>query len=61
MMNENLKAALKVLEKHHKTVQQDTNNWLNNELFTWNWWVLVGLIIIPLLLWIKVVDRKRIL
>jgi hypothetical protein len=60
-MNENLKAALKTLGAHHENVKQDIDQWLNNELFTWNWWILVTFIILPLLLWIKVFDRKRIL
>lgn len=60
-MNENLKSALKLIDKHHDNVKQDIHNWLNNELFTWNWWILVGFTLIPLIIWIKVVDRKRIL
>jgi hypothetical protein len=60
-MNENLKAALKTINSHHEIVKQDINNWLNNELFTWNWWVLVAFIVIPSIIWIRVVDRKRIL
>jgi hypothetical protein len=60
-VNENLKAALKTLSIHHDNVKQDVHNWLNNELFSWNWWVLVGFILIPLIIWIKVVDRKRML
>lgn len=60
-MNENLKAALKNLNLHHENVRQDINQWVNNELFTWNWWVLVVLILLPLIIWIKVVDRKRLL
>jgi hypothetical protein len=60
-MNENLKAALKTLGIHHQNVKQDINHWLNHELFTWNWWVLVAFILIPLIIWLIVVDRKRIL
>ncbi|QOR67155.1 hypothetical protein IM538_03110 [Cytobacillus suaedae] len=60
-MNENLKAALNTLEKHHQNVKQDINHWLNHEFLTWNWWFLVAFILIPLVIWIKVVDRKRIL
>jgi hypothetical protein len=60
-MNENFKAALKTVNNHHDNVKQDINHWINNELFSWNWWVLVGFIAIPLILWIILVDRKRIL
>jgi hypothetical protein len=60
-MNENLQAALKTLSKHHENVKQDINHWLNYELFTWNWWILVAFIVIPLTTWIIVVERKRML
>lgn len=60
-MNENLQAALKTLSKHHDNVRQDINHWLEYELFTWNWWILVAFILIPLITWILVVDRKRML
>jgi hypothetical protein len=51
-MNENLKAALRTLGIHHENVKQDIDQWLNNELFTWNWWILVIFVILPFLLWI---------
>jgi hypothetical protein len=60
-VNENLQAALKTLSKHHDNVRQDINHWLEYELFTWNWWILVAFILIPLITWILVVDRKRLL
>lgn len=60
-MNEKLKLALKVVESHHENVQQDITNWLNNEILSWNWWVLLSFIVIPTLIWVKVVDRRRIL
>jgi hypothetical protein len=60
-MNVNLKAALRTVGIHHENVQQDINHWLNHALFTWNWWILVTFIVLPLLLWIKVFDRKRVL
>ncbi|WP_070121370.1 CBO0543 family protein [Bacillus marinisedimentorum] len=39
----------------------DTEAWLQNELFTWQWWVLVGFLVIPWGIWFLLVDRKRIL
>ncbi|OPX90081.1 MAG: hypothetical protein A4E53_01296 [Pelotomaculum sp. PtaB.Bin104] len=35
-------------------------NWMNDIVFTWHWWLLVALFIIPWLVWWKVVDRKKI-
>lgn len=35
-------------------------DWLQNALFTWQWWMLVAATIIPWILWIHYVDKKRI-
>jgi len=35
-------------------------SWINDIVFTWHWWLLVALAIIPWLVWWKFVDRKRI-
>lgn len=61
IMNENLKAALKTVQTHHENVKQDIEHWINYELYTWNWWILVAFIVIPLWIWIKLVDRNRLL
>lgn len=34
--------------------------WLNDILFTWQWWLLAVLFIVPWFIWWKVVDRERI-
>lgn len=34
-------------------------HWQQYELFTWQWWFLLGLLIIPWLVWWKLVDRAR--
>jgi hypothetical protein len=61
IMNENLKTAIEAVNQHHANVRQDINHWINHEIFTWNWWILIAFIVIPLILWIKFVDRKRLL
>jgi hypothetical protein len=33
--------------------------WINENLFTWTWWFLLGMIIIPWLILVKLIDRKR--
>ncbi|MEH7073832.1 CBO0543 family protein [Neobacillus drentensis] len=58
-MNENLRAALKMHELHHKMVERDINHWLEYELLSWNWWILFGFAIIPWIIWLKFSDRKR--
>ncbi len=35
-------------------------NWLHHDLFTWQWWLLVFVLIIPWFIWWHYVDRKRI-
>ena len=60
-MNQNLKASLKTVTQHHENVKQDINHWFQFEVFTWNWWVLVAFIFIPLMIWIKVHDRTKLL
>jgi hypothetical protein len=60
-MNENLRAAIKTIETHHEMVKNDVDHWMNYELFTWNWWILVSFIVIPLGIWLKLVDRNRLL
>lgn len=36
-------------------------HWLNHEVNTWQWWLCVAFIIVPLIIWWKMVDRKRLL
>jgi hypothetical protein len=33
--------------------------WFNSVVFSYQWWILVGLTMIPYIVWWKVVDRKR--
>ncbi len=41
--------------------QLSIEHWVKYEVFTWQWWIGVVCVVIPLLLWWKVVDRRRIL
>jgi len=36
-------------------------HWVNYEVFTWQWWIGVACVVIPFLLWCKLVDRRRLL
>jgi hypothetical protein len=44
-----------------KYVDLDIKGWLDNELFSWNWWILIFLLIVPWIVWIKVLERKRLI
>jgi len=41
--------------------QLSIEHWVKYEVFTWQWWLGVACVVIPLLLWWKLVDRRRIL
>ncbi|WP_167577840.1 CBO0543 family protein [Ammoniphilus sp. YIM 78166] len=42
-------------------VQINYEHWLHYELFTWQWWLLVVLSVVPWILWWRVVDKRRII
>lgn len=33
--------------------------WFHHDLFTWRWWILLGLSILPLIIWWKILDKTR--
>ncbi|NHM32056.1 hypothetical protein [Neobacillus terrae] len=35
-------------------------HWLHNDLFTWRWWLLLLLTIVPWIIWWRLVDKKRV-
>lgn len=37
------------------------DNWFNHDLFSWQWWVLVIVLIVPWFIWWRYVDRERLL
>lgn len=39
----------------------ELNNWLKNEFLTWEWWILVGFLVVPWIIWSKLVKRDIIL
>ncbi|MDR3542448.1 MAG: hypothetical protein P4L69_16025 [Desulfosporosinus sp.] len=46
----------KIMYKH-----LSIEHWLRYEVFTWQWWIGIVFIVIPLLAWWKLVDKQRIL
>jgi len=59
-MGEPEQAAI-IYQAHMAFTQQRIDYWVQNNLFTWQWWFLVVILILPWFLWWKVVDKKRIL
>lgn len=39
--------------------QLSLSQWKTEMLYTWRWWLLVGLTAIPLLIWLMILDKKR--
>jgi hypothetical protein len=60
-MTEKHEIMWKMKEYQDKSVYLDIHNWLNNELFTWNWLILILFLIVPWIIWIKVFERKRVI
>lgn len=48
-------------ELQDKLTQLNLEGWLENELFTWNWWLLLVFALLPWIIWIKFVDRKSLM
>ncbi|WP_413299594.1 CBO0543 family protein [Bacillus sp. 1P10SD] len=53
-MEELIKLSRKIAEKRNEY-------WLHDVFFTYQWWLLLGLTILPWILWWKLVDKKRII
>lgn len=50
-----------ILELEKRLTQARIDNWLHHDLFTYQWWLLVVVLIIPWIVWWRYVDKKRIL
>lgn len=40
-------------------LQSSLQHWFANELFTWNWWIKIVVLLVLIWVWLKFVDRKR--
>ncbi|RBW69652.1 CBO0543 family protein [Bacillus taeanensis] len=45
----------------YELTQLRIEHWLHQELFSFQWWILVFTFIVPWLIWWKLVDKKRII
>ena len=51
--------SLEILDAHSKFHCLEYEKWRHHELFTWQWWAHLAVLIIPWLIWWKLVDRNR--
>lgn len=56
---ENRDIANRILDLTSEITRLDIYEWRYLDLFTWQWWLLVIVLIIPWLVFIKKVDKKR--
>ena len=58
-----LMKANKILDEVYIVVKQDnsrlTDIWFTQILFSWRWWLLLGLSIIPWIIWIKIRNKNN--
>lgn len=48
-----------IYEAERQLTQLRIENWLNLDLFSWQWWILLVLLFLPWLVWWKYVDKQR--
>lgn len=58
-MNYNDYLIEKIIEYKKNISDASITHWLNQELITWQWWLSAFLYLAPLLIWWKMVNRKR--
>ncbi|WP_456273396.1 CBO0543 family protein [Bacillus sp. AK031] len=51
----------KVNDLEYQAMLHDVSGWLNNELFTADWWLLLAFLILPWILWSRLFDRNRVI
>lgn len=52
-------AAITMVQVQSVFTDMKIQHWLQDTVFTWQWWLLVALLIVPWILWGCVVDKKR--
>lgn len=50
-----------VLDAQNKSIQLQNQHWIKFELFTFQFWILIVILILPWVIWWKLVDKKRLL
>lgn len=48
-----------IIDTQNLSIQLQNQHWLKYEVFTFQFWLLIAMLILPWFIWWKVVDRKR--
>lgn len=48
-----------LLEAQGKSIQLQQQHWIKYEVFTFQFWLLIAMLIIPWIIWYKLIDKKR--
>ncbi|EIW18818.1 MULTISPECIES: CBO0543 family protein [Pelosinus] len=59
-MEESLHLINEIMEVHAKFIQLNYDHWLHYEFYTWQWWVLMFILIVPWFIWLAVLDKKKV-
>lgn len=51
----------KVFQLEQEVFRIDQEGWLKHELFTWQWWLLVAFLILPWVVWGKLVNPRKLM
>jgi len=60
-MNPSRELLEQIAAAHSLYLQLSYDYWIGHSLYTWQWWLLVVIMIIPWYFWWRLVDRKRLL
>jgi len=52
-------SAIKIAQIQSVFTDMRIQQWLQDVVFTWQWWILIFLMIAPWILWLCLVDKKR--
>ncbi|MCL6634873.1 MAG: hypothetical protein K6T29_03785 [Peptococcaceae bacterium] len=57
-MNNQYPSFEEILEMQNKLIRMQYEDWLRHDLFTFQFWLLVAILVAPWFLWWKLVDKK---
>lgn len=61
IMDASQELFVQINEFHKIYLQLNYDLWIRHSLFTWRWWMLVLINIVPWYFWWRIVDKKRLL
>ena len=59
-MTKNYPSFDEIQEVHHQLYDMRLDYWISHNLFTFQWWLLLFVFIVPWFVWWKFVDKKRV-